>query len=91
MISRDYDLASNTEPRRADCSQPIQVGFENFRLHLTMTGAVAAALALVVVLIVDLDWPFRGEVSVSPEAYVNVEHGWNPASGGNGERSASSG
>jgi hypothetical protein len=51
-------------------------GFESFRLHLTMTGAVAASLALVVVLIVALDWPFRGEVSVSPEAYVDVEHSW---------------
>jgi len=49
-------------------------GFESFGLHLTMTGAVAAALALVVVLIVALDWPFRGEVSVSPEAYENVVH-----------------
>lgn len=51
-------------------------GFESFRLHLTMTGAVAASLALVVVLIVALDWPFRGEVSVSPEAYVDVQHSW---------------
>jgi hypothetical protein len=60
-------------------------GFESFRLHLTMTGAVAAALALVVVLIVALDWPFRGEVSVSPEAYADVERGWNPAIADRGE------
>ena len=52
-------------------------GFESFGLHLTMTGAVAAALALVVVLIIALDWPFRGAISVSPEAYENVVHGWN--------------
>jgi len=51
-------------------------GFESFRLHLTMTGAVAASLSLVVVLIIALDWPFRGEVSVPPDAYVEVEHGW---------------
>ena len=51
-------------------------GFESFRLHLTMTGAVATSLSLVVVLIVALDWPFRGEVSVAPEAYVDVEHSW---------------
>jgi hypothetical protein len=51
-------------------------GFESFGLHLTMTGAVAAALALVVVLIVALDWPFRGEVSVTPEAFENVVHGF---------------
>jgi hypothetical protein len=47
-------------------------GFESPRLHLTMTDAVAASLPLVVV----LDWPFRGDVSVSPDAYVDVEHGW---------------
>jgi len=45
-------------------------------LHLTMTGAVAASLSLVVVLIIALDWPFRGEVSVPPDAYMEVEHGW---------------
>lgn len=48
-------------------------GFENFRMHLAMTGSVAASLALVVVLIVALDWPFRGDWSVGPEAFVNVE------------------
>jgi Protein of unknown function (DUF4239) len=55
-------------------------GFESFGLHLTMTGAVAASLALVVVLIVALDWPFRGEVSVTPEAYENVVNGWKSTS-----------
>ena len=48
-------------------------GFHNFRLHMTMTGAVAAALALVVVLIIAVDWPFRGAVSIGPDAYVEVE------------------
>lgn len=51
-------------------------GFESFRLHLTMTAAVAASLSLVVILIVALDWPFRGEVSVSPQAYIDVERSW---------------
>jgi hypothetical protein len=37
-------------------------------MHLAMSGAVAASLSLVVVLIVALDRPFRGEVSVSPDA-----------------------
>jgi len=48
-------------------------GFQDFRMHITMTAAVAASLALVCVLIVALDWPFRGEVSVSPAAYIQVE------------------
>jgi hypothetical protein len=56
-------------------------GFHSFRMHLTMTGAVAASLALVVVLILALDWPFRGDVSVSPAPYVNVEDSWKLASG----------
>jgi hypothetical protein len=51
-------------------------GFGSLRLHWTMIDAVATSLSLVVVLIVALDWPFRGEVSVSPDAYVDVEHGW---------------
>jgi Protein of unknown function (DUF4239) len=53
-------------------------GFSNFGMHLAMTAAVAASLALVVVLIVALDWPFRGEVSVSPAAYVDVAESWGP-------------
>jgi hypothetical protein len=51
-------------------------GFEDFRLHLVMTAAVAASLTLVVVLIIALDWPFRGEVSVSPDAFIQTQHSW---------------
>ncbi len=51
-------------------------GFEDFRLHLVMTASVAASLALVVVLIIALDWPFRGEVSVSPGAFIQTEQSW---------------
>ncbi len=51
-------------------------GFEDLRMHLVMTAAVAASLALVVVLIIALDWPFRGEVSISPEAFVNAQNSW---------------
>jgi hypothetical protein len=29
-------------------------------MHLVMTAGVAASLSLVVVLIIALDWPFRG-------------------------------
>ncbi len=51
-------------------------GFHDLRLHIVMTMAVAASLSLVVVLIVALDWPFRGEVSISPDAYVKTERAW---------------
>jgi hypothetical protein len=51
-------------------------GFHSFRLHLVMTGAVAASLALVAVLIIALDWPFRGDVSVTPAPYAEIEQSW---------------
>ena len=51
-------------------------GFENFTMHLVMTAAVAAMLGLVVVLIIALDWPFRGEVSVTPEAFIETQQSW---------------
>ena len=51
-------------------------GFHDFRTHVVMTMTVAASLALVVVLIVALDWPFRGEVSISPDAYTKTQKSW---------------
>ena len=51
-------------------------GFHDFRMHVVMTMAVAASLALVVVLIIALDWPFRGEVSISPDAYIKTQKSW---------------
>lgn len=50
-------------------------GFHDFRLHVVMTGAVAATLALIVVLIVAMDWPLRGEVSISSAAFTRIEAG----------------
>jgi Protein of unknown function (DUF4239) len=47
-------------------------GTHHFRMHLAVTGMVAASMALVIVLIVALDRPFRGDLSVSGEAYENV-------------------
>jgi hypothetical protein len=43
-------------------------GFHDLRMHLQMTGSVATSLALIVVLMVALDWPFRGKVSIFPDA-----------------------
>ena len=51
-------------------------GFHDFRMHVVMTMIVAASLALVVVLIVAMDWPFRGEVSISPDAYIKTQKSW---------------
>jgi hypothetical protein len=42
-------------------------GMHSFKMHLVITATMAASLALVIVLIVALDRPFRGEVSVSSD------------------------
>lgn len=55
-------------------------GFQDFRLHLVMTAAVASSLALVVVLIIALDWPFRGEVSASSDPFIETEQSWSDLS-----------
>jgi len=48
-------------------------GMPSIRMHYAMTGVLAAAMALVMVLIIALDWPFRGEVSITPEAFKAVQ------------------
>src|SRR5215469_1794958 len=51
-------------------------GYQNFAMHMVMTGTLAATLALVVVLIIDLDRPFRGEISVTPEPFIMTQQSW---------------
>ena len=48
-------------------------GTHNMFLHYAMTGFLAASMALVMVLIVELDWPFRGNVSISADAFTAVQ------------------
>jgi hypothetical protein len=48
-------------------------GMPSMMMHYAMTGILAASMALVMVLIVSLDWPFRGEVSISPAAFQAVQ------------------
>jgi hypothetical protein len=55
-------------------------GFHDFRMHLVTTAAVSTSMALVVVLIIALDWPFRGKVSVSPDAFIKAEQSWSDLS-----------
>lgn len=47
-------------------------GATRFLMHLILTAAVTLMLTLDVILIVQLDYPFRGTVSVSAEAYETV-------------------
>jgi uncharacterized membrane protein YciS (DUF1049 family) len=49
-------------------------GLPNFKMHVVITGLLAASLAIVVVLIVALDYPFRGRLSVSDEAFHAVKN-----------------
>jgi hypothetical protein len=51
-------------------------GFHDLRMHMVMTAAVAASMGFVVVLIIALDWPFRGRVSIAPDAFTKVERSW---------------
>ena len=54
-------------------------GSENLPMHMTMTGMVAATLALIVVLILSLDWPFRGDISISPDPFIMTQQSWSEA------------
>ncbi len=49
-------------------------GAHSFKIHMAITGLIAATISLVFVLIIALDYPFRGEVSVSDEAFVSVRN-----------------
>jgi len=51
-------------------------GYENFGMHLAMTGTLAATLGLIIVMIIALDWPFRGEISVSPQPFIMTQRSW---------------
>ncbi len=51
-------------------------GYQHFGMHIAMTATLAATLALVVVLIIALDWPFRGQISVTPEPFIMTQQSW---------------
>jgi hypothetical protein len=48
-------------------------GAHSFGIHLSITGLIAATIALVFVLIIALDYPFRGDVSVGDDAFLGVQ------------------
>ncbi len=47
------------------------VGTADMRAQLIMTGAVAALIAAMFVLVFQLDYPFRGDLSVSPDPWLD--------------------
>ncbi len=62
------------------CVAAVAVGFsylfglESTRVQLIMTGALTATIALMFVLIAELDYPFRGENSISPHSWYQIQH-----------------
>ncbi|MGD0633948.1 MAG: DUF4239 domain-containing protein [Beijerinckiaceae bacterium] len=48
-------------------------GAYSFRIHLAVTGLISTMIALVFIMIIALDYPFRGDVSVSDEAFTGVQ------------------
>jgi len=48
-------------------------GAHSFKIHLAITGLISTMIALVFVLIIALDYPFRGDVSVGDEAFIGVK------------------
>lgn len=47
-------------------------GMENFKIQLIMTASLAAIIGLMFTLIVELDYPFRGDTSISPRSWYLV-------------------
>jgi Protein of unknown function (DUF4239) len=54
-------------------------GMPDFRIHLAYSGMLAVSLALVIVLILALDRPFRGDLAISTERFEEISKGIVPA------------
>ena len=48
------------------------MGTGNFRAHVAMTAIVGASIGLVIFLIVAMDYPFRGDIGIKPDAFVHA-------------------
>ncbi|MDQ2817597.1 MAG: DUF4239 domain-containing protein [Candidatus Eremiobacteraeota bacterium] len=48
-------------------------GLENVRIQMIMTAALTSTIALIFVLIAELDYPFRGQTSISPHSWYQVQ------------------
>jgi len=54
-------------------------GMPDFRIHLAFSGILAVSLSLVIVLILALDRPFRGDLAISTERFEEISQGIVPA------------
>jgi hypothetical protein len=53
------------------------IGLPSLRTQLVMTGAVAAMIAAMFVLVFELDYPFRGDLSIAPggwQEFIDTNH-----------------
>jgi Protein of unknown function (DUF4239) len=48
-------------------------GPHNFKIHMAVTGLTMLSIGLVFTLIIALDYPFRGDLSVDNDAYLGVK------------------
>ena len=71
VIAAVYPLHSGTT-FDADPAYVYLFNVENRRWHMIMTAMVASSMALVIVLVIALDRPFRGELSITTDAYTNA-------------------
>lgn len=52
------------------------LGSENFRLKIFLATLVSICLSLLIILVIALDRPFRGELSVDATPYINILYNW---------------
>ncbi len=48
-------------------------GPHNYKIHMAVTGLTMLSIGLVFTLIIALDYPFRGDLSVDDDAYLGVK------------------
>lgn len=48
-------------------------GPHNFKIHMAVTGLTMLSIGLVFTLVIALDYPFRGDLSVDDDAYLGVK------------------
>ncbi len=50
------------------------LGSNNFKLKMIMATIMSISLSLIIVLIISLDRPFRGQLSMDKDSYINIQH-----------------
>ena len=48
-------------------------GPRNYKIHMAVTGLTMLSIGLIFTLIIALDYPFRGDLSVDDDSYLGVK------------------